>query len=378
MGLPVNNTVVEEPCLEGYEKLNGKCMAINSKLNDKKFESSLPSKNVAVPELTTLKNVVVLDDQPVTVLTTLKSLVVPELTTLKSAIVPDENPVTVLTTLKNVVVPDDKPISGLSTTENPVTQSILVTELNTIQKLGACSEGMEHGEHGICRPIKVPVTTEINIQSTTDLNDNLSGPIDLTACPKGMKHDEQGDCQEIDRSNIKKPIIDPKILLKPDGSCPDNYQMIDKRCLYMGVKKNSTVYSNELTSDKFSNRLQAKSGNGETEKIELIPVLADNTCPPGTESWENGLCRKSVRPLISKRPCPDNYELTNGKCIHKISKVPKRIESTTILSKINSLESTTLIEEPIRKVEHSKGLTPLKSTTEPIIDLQSETTSVSS
>jgi len=152
--------------------------------------------------------------------------------------------------------------------------------------------------------------------------------------------------------------------------------MVEKQCLYI-TDINSTGSSIGLTSaNKVSPRIQSRSGNGESIKVELVPVLPDNTCPPGTENSEYGLCRKTVRPVVAKRPCPDNYELIKGKCTHKTVKVPTRSESTTIASNIDMLESTTFVEKPIRKGEFIKSTTESLISGEPNIELQSETTTV--
>jgi hypothetical protein len=233
-------------------------------------------------------------------------------------------------------------------------------------KTGACPQGMNHGQHGICQEIKFSETTEATLNATTDTDKNLeSEQFPKKGCPTGTEPDEQGACQEIKPLNSTKIVTDPKFLLKKDGSCPDNYKMVEGRCLYIKPKKNPKLATNYLEDD---DNVRPKSVNEEGTKLESVPVLSDNSCPEGTQYSEYGLCQKRIRPLNSgvamkaDGRCPDNYELINGKCSQKKSKVQSLLDLTTKISKsespkpnaeqINNDKST--IETPIVDESHTE------------------------
>jgi len=263
-------------------------------------------------------------------------------------------------TPETVIIHEDKPVA---------------VEIVRI-KTGACPQGMKHGQHGICQEVKFSETTEATFNATTVTDKNLeSEQFPKKGCPNGTEPDEQGACQEIKPFNSTKIVTDPKVLLKKDGSCPDNYKMVEGRCLYIKPKKNSKLVSNYLAAD---DNVRPKSVNDEGIKLESVPVLSDNSCPEGTEYSEYGLCQKRIRPLSSgvamksDGRCPDNYELINGKCSQKKSKVQSLLELTTKISKsespepnagqINNDKST--IETPI--VDESHTELQLEATSAPL------------
>jgi hypothetical protein len=253
MGLPLNDTTVEESCSKGFEIVNGKCMPIDSTTTITEFETSSNSS----------KNMIINEEQP-------------------------------------------------------------VTELYTPKIVGACPEGMKHGQHGICEKIQSSSTPKVTLELTTDLNDKQGGVDNVKGCPEGTETDEEGACQQIKPYKPTKIITDPKTFLKGDGSCPDNYKMIEGQCLYIKPKTNSTLYPSDSTADnRVLDGIRPKSGIDESTKFELVPVLSDNSCPEGTEYSEYGLCQRRIH-LSSSNPrmkadgsCPDNFELINGKCSYK-------------------------------------------------------------
>lgn len=219
-----------------------------------------------------------------------------------------------------------------------------VTKLNLSKNSGVCPEGMQHVQGGRCEEISPSSTTEVNIELTTNRNESAGGVENPQGCPQGTEADEQGACQEIKPSNSRKKINNLKDLLNKDGSCPDNYKRIEGRCLYIKSQTNST-------------RLQARNGLEQNSKIELVPVLPDNSCPVGTEYSEYGLCQKRVLPsnstprTKSDNSCPDEFEFVNGKCTYKKSKV--NISSTPAVRKTQTMKSST----PSQDVVSSEELT---------------------
>jgi hypothetical protein len=233
-----------------------------------------------------------------------------------------------------------------------------VTELNIPKKSGGCSKGMKHG---ICEEIQLPNTTEVNIELTTE---NVGGVENIKGCPKGTEPDEQGACQEIKPTNSTKTITNLKVLLNKDGSCPDNYKIIEGRCLYIKSKINSTLYPGDST------RLQTRNGVEQSSKVELVPVLPDNSCPIGTEYSEYGLCQKhahasNLNPRLKPDgSCPNDFELINGKCTYKNSKIHVPSESTT--RKIRTIKSTTPNQDTIISEEFSTSTGESKVTSTPL------------
>jgi hypothetical protein len=306
MGLPVNSTFVNKSCSKGFELIEGQCKPINSKLDDNKIESSS--------------------------------------FTTEQMIIHEEKPAPV------EIVP---------------------------KRMGACPEGMEHGEHGICQKVKFSETTEATFNATADTDKNLeSEQFPKKGCPDGTQPDEQGACQEIKPLNSTKIVTDPKLLLKKDGSCPINYKMVEGRCLFIKPKKNPKLNSNYLAADdnvRYGGR--PKSVNDEGTKLESVPVLSDNSCPEGTEYSEYGLCQKRTRPLNSgvaikaDGRCPDNYELVNGKCAQKKSKVEKLLDLTNKISKPESPKPNP------GRINNDKSTIEAPIVDEPHTELQSEATS---
>jgi hypothetical protein len=233
----------------------------------------------------------------------------------------------------------------------------------TTKKFGSCPEGMEHGEHGICKTVKVSETSIVDTETITQFNNDTRGEVNLMGCPEGTKRDQEGSCLEIKSSNKTKTITDLKILLKKDGSCPDNYKMVEGRCLYVKPKTNSTLPLSNLPPTDISRGVQPRDGKGGTSQSELVPVLRDNSCPEGTEYSEYGLCQKLTRPSNSKidiqsnHPCPDGLELVNGQCTRKNSPNPTEFTTSTDKS-----ESTTTGPRPIDRNESSES-TEKKSNT---------------
>jgi hypothetical protein len=227
------------------------------------------------------------------------------------------------------------------------------------KKFGSCPEGMEHGEHGICKEIKPSetVTTEANAESTTDSNDNKRAPINLMSCPEGTRRDDDGACQEIKPSNYTKPATDPKVLLKEDGSCPDNYKMIEERCVYVRPKTNSTLPSRTPDYNDRRGGVRPRVGNDQTSQYELVPVLPDNSCPKGTEYFEYGLCRKRPdllnRNLKLTRFCPGDFELVGDRCLP--SRSPNRPQFTT----------STRMPETEQPIDHPESLKPIPDAEQP-------------
>jgi sulfur carrier protein ThiS len=280
---------------------------------------------------------------------------------------------------------DDKciPRDSMTTTvpfehSSTITQPVIIreeqnfTKLNVPKRFGSCPKGMKHGKHGICQKIQSFNTTKVMVQSTTELYENVGGVETIKGCPEGTTPDEQGACQSIKSSNSTKKITNPKSLLRKDGSCPDNYKMIEGRCLYIKLKTNSTLYPNGVNGQgSVSTLIQPKTGVDESSKVELVPVLADNSCPEGTEYSEYGLCQKRARVSNSNprmKPngsCPDDFELINGKCTYKNSKMHVPLESTTTPKIMRTPESTTPVEDFIRTEKFSTSTVAVEPDYEP-------------
>jgi len=249
----------------------------------------------------------------------------------------------------------------IETSSNPSENIIIHEEKPATKITGACPKGTEHGKHGICQEIEHFDTTEVTDKSTTDLNEHGGSVEDLKGCPQGTEPDEQGACQETKPFKPTKTGTDPKSLLNKDGSCPDNYKMIDGQCLYIKPKINRTLYPSGLPANNDVSILKRpRSGNDESSKVELVPVLADNSCPEDTEYSEYGLCRKRIHLSNSNlhiKPdgsCPDNFELINGKCSHKNFKIQVKpgFPTTTSVS-----ESTKHVEEEFNNDKFLKSTT---------------------
>jgi len=362
MGLPLNDTVVKESCSEGLKWVNGKCMPMEFMTTTMEIETSSN-----LPE-----HMIIHEEKPVTELYTPKKFgACPEgmkhgehgiCEEIKHF---DTTEVTVeLTTELNekkggVEHIKDCP-EGMKHDEHGICEEMkhfdttevtvkLTTELNEkksgVENIKDCLKGMKHGEHGICEEIKHFDTMEVPVKLTTELNEKEGGVENVKGCPDGTEPDEEGACQESKPSKPTKMINDPKTFLNKDGSCPDNYKMIEGQCLYIKPKTNSTLYpSGSSSDDNLSTGIRPKVGIDESSKFELVPVLSDNSCPEGTEYSEYGLCQKRLRVSSSNlrmKPdgsCPDDFELINGKCTEQKVKVPSQsgFLTTTISMPVDS------------------------------------------
>jgi hypothetical protein len=198
----------------------------------------------------------------------------------------------------------------------------------------------------------------------------------LSRCPEGTKHDERGSCQEIEPSSTKKVSTDLKSLLKKDGSCPDNYKMVEGKCLYIKPKTKTTLYPDGTTADVSDLiRIRPKSGNEGTDMFEKVPILADNSCPEGTEYSEYGLCQRRIRPsnstpiMKAHGRCPNGFKLVNGKCTYKTPTTQDESRSSTAETStlLSTSEATTRTEEP---VNNRKSFEPL-TTSQSVIEISS-------
>jgi len=221
-----------------------------------------------------------------------------------------------------------------------VTEEMVVAKKIPERRDGACPEGMVHGKHGICQEIELTETTTVR-------KEELDRKVNLNDCPKGTKKDEQGACQEIEPTSTKKLTTDPKMLLGKDGACPEDFKMVAGKCLYIKSKPKLPLYPLP------SKDLKPKSGNVETIEYEKVPILADNSCPEGTEYREKGFCQRPISPSKSKfnvkadGTCPADFELIDGKCTPKSSKEQDQSSEASMTSTLPlPSESTTFAAEP--------------------------------
>jgi len=241
------------------------------------------------------------------------------------------------------------------------------------RKVGSCPEGMEHGEHGICREIQPSQPTTVIMETTTILKEVLSGQENLNKCPESTQRNEQGSCQEIQPSNKAEITTDPKVLLKSDGSCPDGYKMVEGTCLFMKPKTKPILYPSGPTVDYIApESMKPRVGQDSSILVRKVPVLPDNSCPIGTEYIENGLCEERILPtksnlkMSSDGHCPEDFELINDKCTYKSSKLRHESQDLTTVSPLLPQTETTLVPE------ESNDKLP-ETTIEPKLDVEATT-----
>ncbi|CAF4327080.1 unnamed protein product [Adineta steineri] len=97
-----------------------------------------------------------------------------------------------------------------------------------------------------------------------------------------------------------------------------------------------------------SNDLRTKKYTDDSIKYEYVLVLADNSCPEGTEHSDYGLCRRRVYPTMSNKfikvdgHCDADYELLDGKCVLK-----KKVEMPDLLNMTKMNEPITVTLETV-------------------------------
>jgi hypothetical protein len=324
MGLPLNETVVEKACLEGFKMINDQCMPINLKTKDNEVKPLSPIiKSKTLPE------------EPV----------IEKEHTCAEGMEYDKNGI-----CQEVLY---------FTTVPTITDTMPVFKKDPVILVGNCAEGMKHGEHGICEPVD-------SIEITTAFSEILDHTENLFGCPEGTKHDDQGACQDIGSTEPTNLTTDPKIFLNPDGSCPKNYKMAQGKCVYVYSELKSKYPG--LKNKFHANRMLEKSGNEESAMFEKVPMLADNSCPEGTEYSEYGLCQKNISSKLNMKSdgtCSDDFELIDGKCTLKKSKMQDELLfPTTASTLLVQSEITTFIPEPIKNDKLSEPVVSSESNIE--------------
>jgi len=346
MGLPLNETLAEKQCSEGFKFIDGQCMPIDLKSNSDEVKPSSPIlKPKTLKEETSSEEV-----QSFTTIDTVTELM-PEF---------KKDPERRFGSCAEGMKHGEHGICEPMDT----TESMPVVKDDPLPKDGSCAEGMKHGEHGICEPMDATETT-------TAFGGSSDPKEDLHSCPEGTKHDDQGACQEINPPKTTKITTDPKYFLKPDGSCPDNYKMVEGRCLYIKSKPKTKFYPGGAIIDESTrNQMKAKIGNTETAMFEKVPMLADNSCPEGTEYSEVGLCQRRINSTLNMKPdsrCTGDFELIDGKCTLKASKIQ---DETPLPTTTSTLPDETPLPTTTSTLPDE---TPLPTTTSTLPD-QYETT----
>ena len=142
--------------------------------------------------------------------------------------------------------------------------------------------------------------------------------------------------------------------------CPEGYSKFEEGCLFVGNKPKVSARSGKVSSSSST-----------TDTVEDIPIGDDNSCPPGTEHTERGVCQKILtqEELKLKKVesgCPDNSRLVEGKCIFHSFDVP----ASTMEMPLETSERMEVQPEFHREEDYSTAAPEYKFNTE----LQFETT----
>ncbi|CAF0894022.1 unnamed protein product [Adineta ricciae] len=171
-----------------------------------------------------------------------------------------------------------------------------------------------------------------SFELTTELSEDTeehSKVVDVPkGCPPGTKYDEDGACQdEVETSS--KHTFEVKDLLT-NGECPSGMKKYNDKCVFIKSQA-SFEPMNDITYEQsdLKNRIPE----------ELVPVLVDNICPPDTEYYSNGLCRKRVSPFRATvltahiKKCLADEILVGGVCEPKHTGLVFKIEKPTKIGK---------------------------------------------
>jgi len=132
---------------------------------------------------------------------------------------------------------------------------------------------------------------------------------------KPKKTKEEKVEKPVEEEKVEKPVEEEKTKkvegekTKPSDFCPDNYVKFEDSCLFVGSKTKIAARSGKTSTSKTDSTL-----------VENFPVGDDNSCPPGSEYTERGVCQKILTEAESKakkiaHSCPQNAEFVNGQCI---------------------------------------------------------------
>jgi hypothetical protein len=126
--------------------------------------------------------------------------------------------------------------------------------------------------------------------------------------------------------------IEPSTATKDPNACPENYVRFQGSCLLVRPKVSSRNGARMMPTKQ-----QVASVPG--EHVETFRVGADNSCPPGTQYSEHGICEKRVLAsesgslLKPNAPCPNHGRRVQGRCVHM---APKTDFETTMANFENS------------------------------------------
>jgi len=126
---------------------------------------------------------------------------------------------------------------------------------------------------------------------------------------------EEEKTKKTKEEKVEEPVEEEKTKkvegekTKPSDFCPENYVKFEDSCLFVGSKTKIAARSGKTSTSKTDSTL-----------VENFPVGDDNSCPPGSEYTERGVCQKILTEAESKakkiaHSCPQNAEFVNGQCI---------------------------------------------------------------
>jgi len=281
MGLPLNNKVVGELCSEGFKMIKGQCVPIESSTIGVIENFSNPPETVtkSLPE----QNTVVVKDKKII------GGCPPGTKSGKNGIC---QPLEFSTTTE-ITRESTTPLSLLSTGSNDLQQTVtsdtlevttdLTTDLNDsigtggVDNVQGCPKGTKADEQGACIAIQDSSTKKmvtdpkvllnkdgscpkqykkidgqcvyIGLETKTvsnshgsNINGNIAGGLkpklgvdqqqpdevepvlENNICPQGTVHSDFGLCKKITYP------LSHNVLLKPDGSCANGYQLINGKC----------------------------------------------------------------------------------------------------------------------------------------------------
>jgi len=182
---------------------------------------------------------------------------------------------------------------------------------------------------------------------TTEMPEHSSTLWPMKKCPQGMEMDHEGQCIALPSSEMMELTTESSTQAVDHDACPENYVKFEAACLLVRPKPKSSQVRGRMMPVK------PRLGGVDGEKVETFAVRPDNSCPPGTQYGEHGICVKrasgsTTTPVMPiNKPCPNNGRRIQGKCVYSAPKIDFDTTMKTWLTEEITTPLTSVTEEPL-------------------------------
>jgi hypothetical protein len=187
---------------------------------------------------------------------------------------------------------------------------------------------------------------------TTEMPEKSSTLLPKKECPRGMEMDHEGQCIARQSSETMELTTESSTKAVDPDACPENYAKFEGACLL--VRSKSPHPRGRTTP------MKPRVGSVDGEKAETFSVRPDNSCPPGTQYGEHGVCVKRASGVRAtpfmpyNGPCPNNGRRIQGVCTYNAPKIVLETTMETLVSEEVTTPLTIVPEEPLEDSTSTK------------------------